>query len=216
MPDGRSFVFVRTVKKQKPQLYRYTLGGGTIVQLTHIKQGVSGPLVSNAGDRIALTVTDTDPALPRRSTSRKPASHQKPARRKATSRSSISCSSKPTVKAIPTAIISTSGRSMPTVASQAVDVGQLFGEHRCVVARRPHDSLRLVALRGGRQRAERCLHDPVYRWHDEKVASPLPANNGLFFNPDGSRVYTASATSRTGRRRFPRSFRRTSMVPIAA
>ncbi len=61
MLDGRSFVFVRRVEKQKPQLYRYTLGTGAIVQLTHMKQGVSGPVVSHAGDRIALTVTETDP-----------------------------------------------------------------------------------------------------------------------------------------------------------
>ena len=62
MPDGRSFVFVRTLEKQKPQLYRYTLAGGAVVQLTHIKNGVSGPVVSHGGDRIALTVTETDPA----------------------------------------------------------------------------------------------------------------------------------------------------------
>ncbi len=62
MRDGKSFVFVRAVDKQKPQLYRYTLAGGAVVQLTHIKNGVSGPVVSHSGDRIALTVTDTDPA----------------------------------------------------------------------------------------------------------------------------------------------------------
>jgi dipeptidyl aminopeptidase/acylaminoacyl peptidase len=62
MPDGKSFVFVRTAEKKKPQLYRYTLAGGAIVQLTQIKDGVSGPAVSHAGDRIALTVTETDPA----------------------------------------------------------------------------------------------------------------------------------------------------------
>ncbi|MGA8383813.1 MAG: hypothetical protein WB687_00845, partial [Candidatus Cybelea sp.] len=62
MRDGRSFVFVRTLEKQKPQLYRYTLAGGSVVQLTHIKDGVSSPVVSHAGDRIALTVTETDPA----------------------------------------------------------------------------------------------------------------------------------------------------------
>jgi dipeptidyl aminopeptidase/acylaminoacyl peptidase len=61
MPDGRSFVFVRTAGKQKPQLYRYTLAGGAIVQLTHVKAGVSSPVVSHAGDRIALAVTDSDP-----------------------------------------------------------------------------------------------------------------------------------------------------------
>lgn len=62
MPDGKSFVFVRTVEKKKPQLYRYTLAGGAVAQLTQIKDGVSGPAVSHAGDRIALTVTETDPA----------------------------------------------------------------------------------------------------------------------------------------------------------
>ncbi len=61
MPDGRSFVFVRRAEKQKPQLYRYTLETGAIVQLTHMKQGVSSPVVSHAGDRIALAVTETDP-----------------------------------------------------------------------------------------------------------------------------------------------------------
>jgi dipeptidyl aminopeptidase/acylaminoacyl peptidase len=62
MRDGKSFVFVRTIEKQKPQLYRYSLAGGAVVQLTHIKNGVSSPVVSHSGDRIALTVTDTDPA----------------------------------------------------------------------------------------------------------------------------------------------------------
>lgn len=60
MPDGKSFVFVRTAEKQKPQLYRYTLAGGAVVQLTHLENGVSSPEVSHAGDRIALTVTDID------------------------------------------------------------------------------------------------------------------------------------------------------------
>ncbi|MBV8147453.1 MAG: S9 family peptidase [Candidatus Eremiobacteraeota bacterium] len=61
MPDGRSFVFVRSAKKQKPQLYRYTLATGAVAQLTHLKQGVSSPNVSHDGKRIALQVTDTDP-----------------------------------------------------------------------------------------------------------------------------------------------------------
>lgn len=61
MPDGKSFVFVRTMPKQKPQLYRYTLATGTVVQLTRVKDGVSGPVVSHDGKRIALTVTQSDP-----------------------------------------------------------------------------------------------------------------------------------------------------------
>jgi dipeptidyl aminopeptidase/acylaminoacyl peptidase len=61
MPDGASFVFVRTVPKQKPQLYRYTLATGKAVQLTNVKQGVSGPAVSHDGKHIALSVNDPDP-----------------------------------------------------------------------------------------------------------------------------------------------------------
>ncbi|MGB8967115.1 MAG: hypothetical protein WCB99_15890, partial [Candidatus Cybelea sp.] len=64
MPDGQSFVFVRTVGKEKPQLYRFTLANGATTQLTRIKDGVSGPVVSHAGNRIALTVTETDTAQP--------------------------------------------------------------------------------------------------------------------------------------------------------
>ncbi|HEY2474540.1 MAG TPA: S9 family peptidase [Candidatus Cybelea sp.] len=62
MPDSRSFVFVRTADKKKPQLYRYALATGKSVALTDIKQGVSSPVVSHRGDRIALAVTDIDPA----------------------------------------------------------------------------------------------------------------------------------------------------------
>ena len=61
MPDGRSFVFVRTVEKHKPQLYRYTIGTAAVTALTHIKQGVSSPAVSHDGKHIALVVTDSDP-----------------------------------------------------------------------------------------------------------------------------------------------------------
>ncbi len=61
MPDGRSFVFVRAAGKQKPQLYRYTIDGGKIVALTHLADGVSSPAVSHDGRHIVLTVTQTDP-----------------------------------------------------------------------------------------------------------------------------------------------------------
>src|SRR5580700_10397286 len=47
MPDGASFVFVRTLPKQKGQLYRFTLATRQSVQLTHFKQGVSSPVVSH-------------------------------------------------------------------------------------------------------------------------------------------------------------------------
>ena len=58
MPDGKSFVFVRTMPKQKPQLYRYTLATGTVVQLTHVKDGVSGPVVAHDGKLCADRVQD--------------------------------------------------------------------------------------------------------------------------------------------------------------
>jgi dipeptidyl aminopeptidase/acylaminoacyl peptidase len=60
MPDGASFVFVRTEEKAKPQLYRYSLATGKSVQLTHFTQGVSSPSVSHDGKRIAITATDKD------------------------------------------------------------------------------------------------------------------------------------------------------------
>jgi len=62
MPDGRSFVFVRRLPKQKGQLFRYTLATGAVAQLTHITQGVSSPVVSHDGTRIALSVDVPDPA----------------------------------------------------------------------------------------------------------------------------------------------------------
>jgi len=61
MPDGKSFVFVRTAPKGKPQLYRYTLATRKVVALTHIAQGVSEPTVSHDGKHIEITVTDADP-----------------------------------------------------------------------------------------------------------------------------------------------------------
>jgi dipeptidyl aminopeptidase/acylaminoacyl peptidase len=62
MPDGRSFVFVRTLAKQKPQLYRYDIATATVAQLTHITDGVSSPAVSHDGKHILLAVTETDSA----------------------------------------------------------------------------------------------------------------------------------------------------------
>ncbi|MBV8491310.1 MAG: S9 family peptidase [Candidatus Eremiobacteraeota bacterium] len=56
MPDGRSFVFVRTLEKQRPQLYRFTIDSGQTVKLTDIEYGVSSPAVSHDGRHIALSV----------------------------------------------------------------------------------------------------------------------------------------------------------------
>ena len=61
MPDSREFRFRSRAPKQKPQLYRYTLATRKVVALTNIKQGVSGPVVSHRGERIALPVSDPAP-----------------------------------------------------------------------------------------------------------------------------------------------------------
>lgn len=60
-PNSRSFYFVRPAKKT-PQIFRYDLATGNIVQITHVKNGVSGPTPSNDGKRLAFTVVDVDPA----------------------------------------------------------------------------------------------------------------------------------------------------------
>jgi dipeptidyl aminopeptidase/acylaminoacyl peptidase len=62
LPNGTAFVFVRTMPKQKPQLYKYTLANKQIVRLTNVAKGVSGPTVSHDGTRIAVSVNDQDPA----------------------------------------------------------------------------------------------------------------------------------------------------------
>lgn len=62
MPDGKSFVFVRTLPKQKPQLFSYVLATRRVTQLTHVKEGVSSPVVSHDGRHIALSVNAPDPA----------------------------------------------------------------------------------------------------------------------------------------------------------
>jgi dipeptidyl aminopeptidase/acylaminoacyl peptidase len=60
-PDSRSFYFVRPAKKT-PQIFRYDLATRKIVQITHVKNGASGPTPSNSGKRLAFTVVDTDSA----------------------------------------------------------------------------------------------------------------------------------------------------------
>jgi dipeptidyl aminopeptidase/acylaminoacyl peptidase len=62
MPDSATFVFVRTMPKQKPQLYSFTVATKQIKKLTNIAKGVSGPNPSYDGKRIILTVNDEDAA----------------------------------------------------------------------------------------------------------------------------------------------------------
>ncbi len=61
-PDSKFLYFVRPDKKKRPQIFRYTLNGGKITQLTSVKDGASGPVPSHDGRRIAFTVTQTDAA----------------------------------------------------------------------------------------------------------------------------------------------------------
>lgn len=60
-PDSKSFYFVRPAKKV-PQIFRYDVATQKITQLTHVKNGASGPVPSNSGKRIAFTVVAVDPA----------------------------------------------------------------------------------------------------------------------------------------------------------
>jgi dipeptidyl aminopeptidase/acylaminoacyl peptidase len=195
MPDGRSFVFVRTANKQKPQLYRYTLNGGTIAQLTHVPDGVAGPVVDHAGDRIALAVTQTDPA---------PKAQVNFANAGFTPKSS---QQKSDIEVIDSLFFETNGQGYTyrqhqhiwTVAADGSHPKQLTSgkysenfddwspDDRTIM----FDSLRYDSVDSG--------SSDVYTMPSagspssmQKVASPLPANNGVFFGADGRRVYFLS------------------------
>ena len=194
MPDGRSFVFVRTVEKQKPQLYRYTLATGAIVQLTHIKEGVSAPVVSHAGDRIALAVTDSDPAHDAYVDFAKAGFTPKSSQKKsdiAIIDDAVLRDERPGLHVSrPSAHLDDRCRRL---APEAADFGQVLGELRRVVARRSHDSVRLVALRVGRRRPERRLHDSVCGWHDAESRLAAAGATAVSSSArDGSRVYFLS------------------------
>jgi dipeptidyl aminopeptidase/acylaminoacyl peptidase len=190
MPDGRSFVFVRTLEKKKPQLYRYTLSSGGIVELTHIAQGVSSPVVSHAGDRIALTVTDTDPAANAYVDFAKagftPTSAQK----------------KSDIHLIDQLFFESNGQGYVyqdhphiwTIAADGSHPKQLtFGKYaenfdawslddRSIL----FDSLRYESVDSG---PSDVYTIPSTGGSMQKLASTLPANGGLFFASDANRVY---------------------------
>jgi dipeptidyl aminopeptidase/acylaminoacyl peptidase len=193
MPDSRSFVFVRTAEKQKPQLYRYTLASRAIVQLTHIKQGVSSPVVSHRGDRIALSVTDTDPAHDAYIDFAKAGFTPKDSQKKSD------------IKIIDQLFFETNGQGYTyqdhqhiwTIAADGSHPTQLTSgrysegfdawspDDRTILV----DSLRYESVDSGR--------NDVYTMPStggalQKVASPLPANYGFFIGADGSRVYFLS------------------------
>lgn len=203
MPDSRSFVFVRTVDKQKPQLYRYTLATGAIVQLTHIKQGVSSPVVSHSGDRIALSVTDTDPAH---------AAYVDFAKAGFTPKDS---QKKSDINVIDQLFFETNGQGYTyrdhqhiwTVAADGSHATQLTSgkysegfdawspDDRTILV----DSLRYDSVDSG---TNDVYTMPSIGGPLQKVASPLPGNSGFFIGADGSRVYFLS-TDVTDSAAFP-------------
>jgi dipeptidyl aminopeptidase/acylaminoacyl peptidase len=193
MPDGKSFVFVRTAGKQKPQLYRYTLASGSVVQLTHIAQGVSAPAVSHAGDRIALTVNDTDPAHDAYIDFRQAGFTPK------------SSEQKTDIRVIDDLFFETNGQGYTYQDHQHIWTVDADGGHpkqltsgsysENFVAWSPDDSAILFnSLRY--QTVDNGPTDiyliPSAGGSMRKLASALPANFALFFGSDASRVYYLS------------------------
>ncbi|MGA2759540.1 MAG: S9 family peptidase [Candidatus Cybelea sp.] len=193
MRDGKSFVFVRTLDKQKPQLYRYTLAGGAVGQLTHIKDGVSSPVVSHGGGSIALAVTETDPAHDAYVDFGKagftPAKSQK----------------KTDVRLIDELFFQTNGAGYTyqdhqhiwTIAADGSNPRQLtsgrYSEN--FDAWSPDDktmlfdSLRYEAVDSG---PNDVYAIPSAGGAMQKLTSTLPANNGFFFDATGRHVYYLS------------------------
>ena len=190
MADSRSFVFVRKVEKKKPQLYRYTLAGGTIAQLTHIKQGVSSPVVSHAGDRIALSVTDSDPDHAAYIDFTKAGFTPKAGQKKTD------------IRIINQLFFESNGQGYTyqdhqhiwTINADGSNAKQLTSgqysegfdgwspDDRTIL----FDSLRYESVDSG---VNDVYTMPSTGGAMQKMASPLPANYGLFFGVDGKRIY---------------------------
>ena len=201
MPDSQSFVFVRTVPNQKAQLFRYTLATGAVVQLTHIKQGVSSPVPSHAGDRIALTVTDTDPAADARVDFNKAGFTPKASQKK----SDIRTINQLFFQANGAGYIYQDHQHIWTVAADGSHPTQLTSgqysegfdawspDDRTIL----FDSLRYESVDSGPSDVYTMPSTPSTSLRAgsgafAKVASPLPANNGFTFGNDGRRVYFLS------------------------
>lgn len=193
MPDGRSFVFVRKIEKAKPQLYRYTLATGAITQLTHIADGVSGPVVSHAGDRIALTVTQTDPAHDAYVDFAKAGFTPKSAQRKSD------------IHTIDELFFETNGQGYTYQQHQHIWIVDADGSQPKQLTSGKYsegfdawspddrtilfDSLRNESVDGGT--------NDVYTIAStggtmQKIASPLPSNFGFFLSGDGKRAFFLS------------------------
>ncbi len=200
MNDGRSFVFVRTAAKEKPQLYRYTLATEAVTQLTHVKQGVSGPIVSHAGDRIALAVTETDPA---------PAAFINFSAAGFTPKSS---QKKSDINLIDQLFFESNGQGYTYRDHQHIWVVDADGSHATQLTSGKYsenfdawspddrtilfDSLRYESVDSGPNDVYTMPSTRLTALAGSgamaKVASPLPANAGFFFGGDGSRVYFLS------------------------
>lgn len=198
MPDGRSFVFVRAVPKQKPQLFRYTLATSTIVQLTHLKQGVANPVPSHAGDRIALTVTDTDPAADAQIDFDKAGFTPKGSQKK----SDIHIINRLFFQANGAGYVYQDHQHIWVIGADGSHPTQLMsGEYseeldawspddRTIM----FDSLRYESVDNGPNDVYTIPSTPLRAGPEAlaKVSSPLPANYGFTFSNDGRRVYFLS------------------------
>jgi dipeptidyl aminopeptidase/acylaminoacyl peptidase len=199
MPDGTSFVFVRTLDKAKPQLFRYTLATGTIVQLTHIAQGVSSPAVSHDGKHIALTVTDKDAVdnayIDFSKAGFKPTDAQK----------------KTDIHTIHTLFFEGNGQGYVyqdhphiwTIAPDGTHAVQVtsgnWGEG--MIGWSPDD--RWIAFNSTRYETVDAGAGDVYvvastGGDAAKMSSTDPANNGVFFSSDGATLYTLRASVKDG------------------
>ncbi|HEY6325291.1 MAG TPA: hypothetical protein VIW73_02070, partial [Candidatus Cybelea sp.] len=193
LPDSRSFVFVRTVEKQKPQLYRYTIAGGSILQLTHVPDGVAAPVVDHAGDRIALTVTATDPAPNAQVDFAKAGFTPKSSQRKSD------------IAVIDALFFEANGQGYTYRQHQHIWVVGADGSRPTQLTSGKYsenfddwspddrtilfDSLRYDTVDGGPGDVYTL---PSTGGAMRKVASPLPANNGVFFGADNRKVYFLS------------------------
>ncbi len=190
MPDGHSFVFVRTVGKGKPQLYRYALTTGGVSRLTNIKDGVSSPVVSHAGDRIAVAVTQTDVPHDAYVDFAKAGFTPKSTQRKTD------------IRTIGQLFFETNGQGYTYQQHQHIWVVNADGSHPVELTSGRYsenfdewspddrailfDSLRYQSVDGG---PSDVYTIPSTGGKMQKIASPLPANGGLFFSRDGKRVY---------------------------
>ncbi|HEU5479550.1 MAG TPA: S9 family peptidase, partial [Candidatus Tumulicola sp.] len=194
MPDSASFVFVRTLPKGKPQLYRYVLASRKSVKLTQIKQGVSNPVVSHDGKHIALTVTDIDPPgsahIDFTKAGFKPSASQKQTDIRTTDALFFEANGQGDVYRDHAHIwtIQADGSNPKQLTSGKWSEGfDAWSPDDRTIA---FDSLRYDAVDSG---PSDVYVVPASGGTPRKIASPQPANYGLFFNGDGTRFFAFRA-----------------------